>query len=62
MIEDMQLIMNDERLDTIKQVTQFLEGSKALEFGGISGKERYRWIETVLCDLRIIGSRELIKV
>jgi transposase InsO family protein len=48
MIEDMQLIMNDEKLDTIKQVTQFLEGSKALEFGGIFGKERYRWIETVL--------------
>ena len=45
---DMQLIMNDDRLDTIEQVKQFLEGSNALEFGGISGKERYEWIEIVL--------------
>ena len=44
----MQLIMNDDRLDTIEQVKQFLEGSNALEFGGVSGKERYQWIGTVL--------------
>ena len=40
--------MNDDRLDTIEQVTQFLEGSHALEFGGVSGEERYQWIEAVL--------------
>ena len=40
--------MNDDRLDTIEQVKQFLEGSNALKFGGVSGKERYQWIETVL--------------
>jgi len=40
--------MNDERLQTIEQVKQFLEGSEALEFGGVSVDERYRWIEGVL--------------
>src|SRR4030042_4108853 len=42
---DMQLIMNDDRLNTIEQVKQFLEGSNALEFGGVSIEERYQWIE-----------------
>ena len=40
--------MNDERLQTIEKVKQFLEGSAVLEFGGVSVEERYRWIETVL--------------
>ena len=40
--------MNDEKLNTVEQVKQFLEGSEALKFGGISLEERYRWIETVL--------------
>ena len=44
----MQLIMNDEELQTIEQVKQFLEGSEALKFGGVSIEERYQWIETVL--------------
>ena len=44
----MQLIMNDERLQTIGQVKQFLAGSEALDFGGVSVEERYQWIETVL--------------
>jgi len=44
----MQLIMNDERLQTIGQVKQFLAGSEALDFGGVSVEERYRWIQTVL--------------
>ena len=40
--------MNDEKLNTVEQVKQFLEGSDALEFEGVSIGERYRWIETVL--------------
>ena len=40
--------MNDERLQTIGQVKQFLVGSEALDFGGISVEERYQWIQTVL--------------
>jgi len=44
----MQLIMNDERLKTIGQVRQFLAGSEALDFGGVSVEERYQWIETML--------------
>ena len=42
------LIMNDKRLQTIEQVEQFLEGSEALEFRGLSAEERYKWTETVL--------------
>ena len=44
----MQLSMNDERLQTIEQLKQFLAGSEAVDFGGISVKERYQWIQTVL--------------
>jgi hypothetical protein len=44
----MQLIMNDEDVQTIEQVQQFLAGSEALHFGGVSVEERYRWIQTVL--------------
>jgi len=44
----MHLIMNDERLQTIEQVRQFLAGSEALDFGGVSVEERYQWIQTVL--------------
>ena len=40
--------MNDEKLNTVEQVKRFLEGNEALEFGGVSIEERYRWIETVL--------------
>ena len=40
--------MNDEKLNTVEQVKQFLEGSEALEFEGVSIEERYKWIETVL--------------
>ncbi|MDZ4246396.1 MAG: hypothetical protein U1D67_04660 [Dehalococcoidia bacterium] len=40
--------MNDERLQTIEQVKDFLGGSEAMDFGGVSVGERYRWIETVL--------------
>jgi transposase InsO family protein len=44
----MQLIMSDERLQTIGQVKQFLAGSEAPDFGGVSVGERYQWIQTVL--------------
>jgi hypothetical protein len=44
----MQLIMNDERLQTVEQVKQFLAGNEALDFGGVSVEERYQWIQTVL--------------
>jgi len=41
----MRLIMNDERLQTIEQVRQFLEGSEAVEFRDLTAKEKYYWIE-----------------
>lgn len=40
--------MNDERLQTIEQVKEFLAGSEALDFGGVLVEERYRWIQAVL--------------
>jgi len=41
-------MMNDEGLQTIEQVRQFLEGSGAVEFRGLTAKEKYYWIEEVL--------------
>ena len=35
-------------VQTIEQVKQFLAGSEALYFGGVSVEERYRWIQAVL--------------
>ena len=40
--------MNDESLQTIEQVRQFLEGSEALEFKGLCAGEKYKWTEIVL--------------
>jgi len=40
--------MNDESLQTIQQVKQFLEGSEAVEFRGVTAKEKYSWIQEVL--------------
>ena len=45
--------MNDESLQTIEQVKQFLEGSEAVEFRGLTAKEKYRWMEDVLIRFRI---------
>jgi transposase InsO family protein len=44
--------MNDERLQTIEQVRQFLEGSEAVEFRGLTVKEKYYWIGEVLIRFR----------
>jgi transposase InsO family protein len=40
--------MNDEQLQTLEHVKQFVEGSQAIEFKGIHAQEKYRWIEEVL--------------
>jgi len=40
--------MNDEQIETIEQVKQFILGSEALAFRGVSVEERYQWIEGVL--------------
>ncbi len=44
--------MNDEGLQTIEQVRQFLEGSEAVEFRGLTAKEKYYWIEEMLIRFR----------
>jgi len=44
----MRLIMNDQSLQTIEQVRQFLEGSDGIEFRGLEAKEKYYWVEEVL--------------
>ena len=40
--------MNDEKLQTIEQVKQFLEGSERVELRGLTVEEKYDWIERVL--------------
>jgi len=40
--------MNDERIQTLRQVKQFVEGNEAVAFQGIIAKEKYEWIEEVL--------------
>ena len=40
--------MNDEQLQRLEQVNQFLDGSEALEFRALTTEEKYRWIEEVL--------------
>jgi hypothetical protein len=44
--------MNDEKLQTIEQVKQFLEGSERVEFRGLTVEEKYGWIERVLVRFR----------
>jgi len=44
--------MNDGQLNTVEQVRQFLEGSEAVEFRGLTAKEKYYWIEEVLIRFR----------
>jgi transposase InsO family protein len=44
----MHLIMNDEQIQTIEQAKQFIVGSEALAFRGVSVEELYQWIEAVL--------------
>ena len=48
MIGIMWLIMNDGNLQTIEQVKEFLGGSSAIDFAGVSAKEKKAWIEEVL--------------
>jgi hypothetical protein len=40
--------MNDEQLQTLKQVKDFVEGSQEVEFKGQNAREKYQWIEEVL--------------
>jgi len=44
--------MNDGQLNTVEQVRQFLVGSEAVEFRGLTAKEKYYWIEEVLIRFR----------
>ena len=40
--------MNDEQLQTLEQVKDFIEGSQAIEFRGLNAREKYIWTEEVL--------------
>ena len=42
------MITNDEQLQAIDQIKQFLKGSEPLEFRDLSTEEKYKWIETAL--------------
>ena len=40
--------MNDGQLQTVERVREFLEGSEAVEFRGLTAQDKYCWIEEVL--------------
>ena len=40
--------MNDEQLQTLEQVKEFIEGSQEVEFKGLNSREKYSWMEEVL--------------
>jgi len=40
--------MNDGQLQTVEQVRQFVEESEAVEFRGLTTKEKYYWIQEML--------------
>ncbi len=44
--------MNDRQLQTVERVREFLEGSEAVEFRGLTAQEKYYWIEEVLIRFR----------
>ena len=48
MIGTMWLIMKDGNQKTIEQVKEYLGGSSAIDFAGVSAKEKKAWIEEVL--------------
>lgn len=40
--------MNDEQLQTLEQVKEFIEGSQPITFRGLNAREKYQWMEEVL--------------
>jgi hypothetical protein len=50
--------MNDEQLQTLEQVRRFVEGSREVEFEGITTKEKYKWMEEVLRRFRYLRLRK----
>jgi transposase InsO family protein len=40
--------MNDEQLQTLEQVKEFVEGSQPIAFRGLNTDEKYQWMEEVL--------------
>jgi hypothetical protein len=62
----MRLKMNDEKLQTLEQVKEFIERSQQIAFRGLNTPEKYRWMEEVLKRFRYWKLRKegkgLIKV
>lgn len=46
------LTMNDKQLFTLPQIAQFTEGAAAIQFCGVSRKEKYAWVEATLIRFR----------
>jgi hypothetical protein len=44
----MRLKMNDEQLQTLEQIKEFIEGSQPITFRGVNTREKYHWMEEVL--------------
>jgi hypothetical protein len=50
----MKLNMNDEQLQTLEQVKEFVEGSQRIKFRGLNTPEKYKWMEEVLRRFRYL--------
>lgn len=50
--------MNDSHITSITQIKEFIKVSKSIEFRGISQKEKYQWIETILLRFRYFSCRK----
>ena len=51
--------MDDTCIQTVEQIRQFLEGSHAVAFKGVSRDDRYEWMEAVLKRLRYLFLRRI---
>src|SRR3990172_10685807 len=54
----MTITMDDSQIKTLEQVRLILKSSRALEFKGLSRKEKYVWIEEVLSRLDYFSLRK----
>lgn len=53
------MIMNEDKLNTIEQLTEFLSGTQDVEFSPANNKkELYQWIQKKLCKFSYMGLRK----
>lgn len=50
--------MNDSHIVSIAQIKEFIKVGRGIEFQGVSRKEKYEWVETVLLRFRYFSLRK----